>query len=1630
MRNLKKTLRPARLGLVLSAVFLCTLHASAAVSTAFTYDGRLSDGGNPANGIYDLRFTIHDALVAGTQQGPTLTNSATAVTNGLFTVTLDFGNQFPGADRWIEIAVRPNGGGAFSTLAPRQKISATPYAVQSENANTAATASSVAAGNITGTINLAQLPTVIVTNGASGVNISLAPGSVGSAQLAPGALAAPVTGAGNAVNATANTSYVINGPGTTPVVLPTNANIGDVIQITGQGAGAPLNPVNWLQSSAPSAGWSSLASSSDGRYLAGAVVGGRIHTSTNFGTTWTLQTNAPTSPFSCAVASSADGSRLVVAIFDGGIYTSTNFGVDWALTTAPITRWRAVASSADGSHLLAGQDGSNLYVSTNFGATWTIYLAASSPANWRGVASSADGRNLVGVGDDGPVSTSTNFGVNWTQQPFIPGIGSWYSVASSADGRRLIAGAGELFISTNFGVNWTAQTGVLTNGANWSSVASSSDGSRLAAVAAGNGLYTSTDFGATWTLQTAVPTNAAWKAVALSSDGSRVAAAVNGGGIYLGVLPIPGQVAGGWAAIGVGGWSQGSAPGAYWSSLASSSDGQYLAAGAAYGGVYTSTNFGMDWALQTNVPTSPFTYPVASSSDGRRLVAAVKDGGIYTSTNFGVTWSQTTAPVTDWRCVASSADGSRLAAGGISSSLYVSTDYGATWTPYQAYQLTQIWVGLASSADGSHLAAVSDDGVLVTSTNFGVTWTLSFTGPGWFSVVSSADGSHLVAGAQSFGRIYTSTDFGANWILRTPGPASGGWKSVASSADGSRLAAASPGKGLYTSADFGATWTLQTAVPTNAFWNAVAVSSDGNRFVAAVSGGGIYVAPGFTSGGAGTSGSFQYLGNGQWGAISLAPSSLPTNVVFNAATGVTLGGTFSGDGSGLTSLNAASLTGTIASNSIAAGSIGSAQIADGTIVNADISSSAAIAYSKLNLANSILSSDLADGTIVNADVGPSAAIAYSKLSLANSLLSSDIVDGTIANADISASAGIAYSKLNFANSIVNADINSSAAIAYSKLNLANGIVNADVSPSAAIADTKLATISTLGKVADSALSANVALLGANNSFTATNALNDRDLRLRGLIDPNHGLGWYGSGKAFGGFAPDGPMLFGYSAGGLGTTITTQRVALVWNSAGSVGIGTASPSAARLDVSSTTQLSERLRLSGAEFYQPGNSDTHGLSLLLGVNRTDNRQLWIADSARLGQSAANPILRVNIGSVASIDSMGTDGLTPRSLYLGPNQLLTLATNNGGGVGIGAPAPESPLTVTKSGGSGTVHASATFSDAINSTLRIAHPAGGVVAWGGNVGHDLQVGGFSGTSSFTPLMTVKSSGDVGIGVTNPSAKLHVTGTIQAAQLNVGAGHTFTGQGNSIASGQDNSISSGVNNSVIAGGQGNIISNSSTHSFIGGGYLNRVLPGASHAVIPGGYGNKAANGSFAAGHLAEATNGNCFVWGDGYTNPLIEGPSRTWSTNDFSVTFRATGGYRLFTGVTDSGVYLPPGGGGWVNMSDRNAKENLVPVNSTEMLAKVVALPMSTWNYKSQDASIRHVGPMAQDFKAAFGVGESETGITTVDADGVALAAIQGLNQKMEAENANLRSENAELKSRLERLEALVNQSLNGTAK
>ena len=126
--------------LILIALFAASfssLVCGAPLGTGFTYQGKLSDGSGPATGVYDLRFAIYDAGTVGNQLGSTVTLAGTPVTNGLFTVTLDFGAVFDGNARWLDIAVRPAGGAAFTNLVPRQGLSAAPYATYAPNAGSA-----------------------------------------------------------------------------------------------------------------------------------------------------------------------------------------------------------------------------------------------------------------------------------------------------------------------------------------------------------------------------------------------------------------------------------------------------------------------------------------------------------------------------------------------------------------------------------------------------------------------------------------------------------------------------------------------------------------------------------------------------------------------------------------------------------------------------------------------------------------------------------------------------------------------------------------------------------------------------------------------------------------------------------------------------------------------------------------------------------------------------------------------------------------------------------------------------------------------------------------------------------------------------------------------------------------------------------------------------------------------------------------------------------------------------------------------------------------------------------------------------------------------------------------------------
>ena len=251
------------------------------------------------------------------------------------------------------------------------------------------------------------------------------------------------------------------------------------------------------------------------------------------------------------------------------------------------------------------------------------------------------------------------------------------------------------------------------------------------------------------------------------------------------------------------------------------------------------------------------------------------------------------------------------------------------------------------------------------------------------------------------------------------------------------------------------------------------------------------------------------------------------------------------------------------------------------------------------------------------------------------------------------------------------------------------------------------------------------------------------------------------------------------------------------------------------------------------------------------------------------------------------------------------------------------------------------------------------------------------------------------------------------------------------VGGGQQNSASNFV--ATVGGGYGNTASGG--YATVGGGELN--VAAGSRATVGGGYGNTAAGDySFVVGRHAKNSNSahpGVFLFAD---STSVDFPST--AANQFRV--RATGGVQFVLGVYGSGnptwTCSVSSGNSWSCSSDRALKENLVLADGRAVLAQLAGMPLYYWNAKGADPASRHLGPMAQDFFAAFGVGTDDTSIATIDLDGVALAAIQGLFQHiqdLERAQAGLEGQNRELQQELaalqQQLAALAAEGASGRA-
>jgi len=198
-------------------------------------------------------------------------------------------------------------------------------------------------------------------------------------------------------------------------------------------------------------------------------------------------------------------------------------------------------------------------------------------------------------------------------------------------------------------------------------------------------------------------------------------------------------------------------------------------------------------------------------------------------------------------------------------------------------------------------------------------------------------------------------------------------------------------------------------------------------------------------------------------------------------------------------------------------------------------------------------------------------------------------------------------------------------------------------------------------------------------------------------------------------------------------------------AGNLGIGTSAP-AARIDLASTTQLSERIRLSGQEYWQPAVTDTHGVSFVLGTNRTGNRQLWIGDSAAIAPGSTTPMLRFVFGSLfaaTAIDSILPDA-SIKNLALVPW---------GGKLGVGTLTPLNRLNVVSTANG--------IADGIRISGSDYATSGAYLILNKNSGTGTAATLQSGDNSvYAPLAINPNGGNVGVGTSAPTAQFQVTGS------------------------------------------------------------------------------------------------------------------------------------------------------------------------------------------------------------------------------------------------------------------------------
>ena len=324
----------------------------------------------------------------------------------------------------------------------------------------------------------------------------------------------------------------------------------------------------------------------------------------------------------------------------------------------------------------------------------------------------------------------------------------------------------------------------------------------------------------------------------------------------------------------------------------------------------------------------------------------------------------------------------------------------------------------------------------------------------------------------------------------------------------------------------------------------------------------------------------------------------------------------------------------------------------------------------------------------------------------------------------------------------------------------------------------------------------------------------------------------------------------------------------------------------------------------------------------------------------------------------------------------------------------------------------------------FKAAFRAGGIGV-GGTMWDDANVGFYTWAGGFNTTATGLYAFAMGDG-----SQATNTGSVAFGNDVIASGQYATALGERTRAASRGTLAVGANCSPIA-------TCTSAHA----GTSFRVAPNSNgSSVAMGQYVTADADWAIALGFRASAAGHvGSFVFGGSLAGASAATDSIR-ATADGQVTFRNPGGFRIFTNTAATvGVQVNAGGSSWNVISDRNRKEGFAAVDGEDLLLRLRGVPVTSWRYRDEvDRTVRHVGPMAQDWQRAFGLSADATTINMSDFDGVNLAAVQALERRttaqaeqvraLQAENGALRADvstlrerNARLEERLRRLEEAV---------